>query len=295
MDNVILFPKTVDFYEQELTRFLQTEQYEEALQLLAFLLHFPNLETGKHGQWEALQGWLQTMAPEAVFPSGEALEENLEGEEELLRLIVAEKTSGNAAYPDKLISMLKEGSMEQQLTAIEQLAFVEHEDISRMLRDWLSEVKLHPSIQFKVLQTLKQRGDKGYICMPKNGEEACVEIEETPLSPEEFPAIVRDMLRRVSEVSEVDHPDFSFFAEQTWNDFLSFAYGTSMYTELLSEKEGSIDIWASSLHAVLQEMLFGTINQAELMEKYGITAQMQLQWKQTYTILRKFIEAVFPA
>lgn len=293
--NVILFPKTIDFYEQELTRFLQTEQYGEALQLLAFLLNFPNVEANKHGQWEALQDWIQTMVPEAVFTQAEPVEVDLEGEEDLLRRVIAEKTSGNAAYPDKLIRMLTDGSMQQQMTAVEQLAFVEHEEISNTIRGWLKQTKLHPSLQFKALQTLKRRGEKGYLCIPKNGSEICVEIEETPLSHEEFPAAIRDMLNRVNEISEVDHPDFAFFAEQTWNDFLAFAYGTSMYTDLQRQEEGSIDIWASSLHAILQEMLFGSLNQEEIMDKYGITGQMKLQWKQTYSILRKFIEAVFPA
>src|ERR1700730_14290490 len=95
MENVILFPKTIDFYEQELTRFLQLEQYGEALQLLAFLLQFPDVEANRHGQWEALQEWLQTMAPEAVFAPMDSIEEELDNEEGLLRQAVAQKTSGN--------------------------------------------------------------------------------------------------------------------------------------------------------------------------------------------------------
>jgi hypothetical protein len=294
MHNVIFFPKTIDFYEQELTRFLQTEQYDEALQLLAFLLHFPNVEGNKHGQWEALQDWLQTLVPEVVYPQADPLEEDFEDEGDLLRQVIAEKASGNAAYPDQLIHMLTDGSMEQKMIAVEQLAFVDHEEVSSILRGWLKEAKLHPSLQFKALQTLKQRGDKGQFCMPKDGSQICVEIEDTPLSHEEFPAAIRDMLKRVYEISEADHPDFSFFAEQTWNEFLAFVYGTSIYSELLKQ-EDSVDLWASSLHAVLQEMLFGSVNREDLMEKYGITGSMKLRWKQTYAILRKFIETVFPA
>jgi hypothetical protein len=294
MHNVILFPKTVDFYEQELTRFLQTEQYGEALQLLAFLLNFPNVEVNRYGQWEALQEWLQTMNPSLVSPHAETEESDVEAEEDLLRQVVIEKASGNAAYPDKLLRMLTDGSMEQQVTAIEQLTFVEHDEVSRALSDWLKKAERHPSLQFKAIQSLKQRGEKGILCMPKNGGEICIDIEETPLSQEEFPAVIRDILRRVTEISEVDQPDFPFFAEQTWNEFLSFAYGTRLYTELLKQDEGSMDIWASSLHAVLQELLFGSVNRTELMEKYGITWDMELQWRQTYAVLRKFIEAVFP-
>jgi hypothetical protein len=295
MENVILFPKTIDFYELELTRFLQLEQYGEALRLLAFLLQFPDVEANKHGQWEALQEWLQTMVPEAVFAPMVSIEEELENEEGLLRQAVAEKTSGNAEYPDQLMYMLSNGSIEQKLIAIEQLCYVDHEDVSPAIINWLKQSKLHPNIQFKALQTLKLRGEKGKVCMSKNGSEICVEIEETPLNEDEFPQMIREMLGRLNEISEVDHPDFSFFAEEAWNEFVVFAYGTPLYSQLLKQEEGAIDIWASTLHAVLQEMLFGSLDQEEIMEKYGITGSMKLRWKQTYAVLRSFVDGMYPA
>jgi hypothetical protein len=295
MENVILFPKTIDFYELELTRFLQLEQYGEALRLLAFLLQFPDVEANKHGQWEALQEWLQTMVPEAVFAPMDSIEEELDNEEGLLRQAVAEKASGNAEYPEQLITMLGNGSIEQKLIAIEQLCYVDHEDVSPAIINWLKQSKLHPNIQFKALQTLKLRGEKGKACMSKNGSEICVEIEETPLNEDEFPQVIREMLGRLNEISEVDHPDFSFFAHETWNEFLVFAYGTPLYSQLLKQEEGAIDIWASSLHAVLQEMLFGSLDQEEIMEKYGITGSMKLRWKQIYAILRSFVDGMYPA
>jgi hypothetical protein len=295
MENVILFPKTIDFYELELTRFLQLEQYGEALRLLAFLLQFPDVEANKHGQWEALQEWLQTMVPEAVFAPIESIEEELENEESLLRQAVAEKTSGNAEYPEQLIYMLSNGSIEQKLIAIEQLCYIDHEGVSPAIINWLKQSKLHPNIQFKALQTLKLRGEKGKVCMSKNGSEICVEIEETPLNEDEFPQMIREMLGRLNEISEVDHPDFSFFAQEAWNEFVVFAYGTPLYSQLLKQEEGAIDIWASSLHAVLHEMLFGSLDQEEIMEKYGITGSMKLRWKQTYAVLRSFVDGMYPA
>ena len=69
LDNVILFPKTEQFYEDELTKLLRSEQYKEALDMLAFLLQFPNVDTNKSEQWEALRHWLLTMFPETMFPS----------------------------------------------------------------------------------------------------------------------------------------------------------------------------------------------------------------------------------
>jgi hypothetical protein len=235
------------------------------------------------------------MAPEAVFAAMDSDEVELDNEEGLLRQAVAEKTSENEEYPDQLMYMLMNGSAEQKLIAIEQLNFVDHKDVSPAIIHWLKQSKLHPSIQFKALQTLKQRGEKGIVCMFKNGSEICLEIDETPLNEDEFPQVIREMLARLNEISEADHPDFSFFAHQAWNEFLVFAYGTPLYSQLLKQEEGSIDLWASSLHAVLQEMLFGSLNKEEIMEKYGITDSMVLRWKQTYTILRSFMDTMYPA
>jgi hypothetical protein len=294
LDNVILLPKTIDFYELELTRFLQLEQYGEALELLAFLLRFPDLEANKHGQWEALQEWLETMVPQADLAPLDNGEEELESEEGLLRQAVAEKTTGSADYPDKLIYMLENGTMEQKLIAVEQLIFVDHIDVSPSIIKLLKQSELHPSIQFKALQSLKIRGEKGIVCMLRNGSEICVEIEQTPLSEDEFPPVIREMLGRLNEISEADHPDFSFFAQQAWHEFLVFAYGTPLYSQLLEQEESGIDIWASSLHAVLQQLLFGSFDQEEIMEKYAITGSMILRWKQTFKILHSFMDRMDP-
>ncbi|MFD0694150.1 hypothetical protein ACFQZT_08595 [Paenibacillus sp. GCM10027628] len=294
VNNLILFPKTEQFYEEELTRFLQREQYSDALQLLTFLLQFPNVDTNKTDQWEALFNWLQTMHPETVFPSAPTTYEEVEEEEVLLRQYIQEKTTDDAAYVEKLLGMLREGSLEQQVTALEQLAYVELPDASLAVKQWVSEKARHPHIQFKALQTLRQMGERGIIEMPKNGIKVAVDIEETPLCPEDFPAQIRDMIRRVGEISEMDQPDFVFFAGQSWQEFLAYAYGTSVYTDLLKPEEGAVDIWASALHAALQERLFGTPNREELLENYGIVDSMKLQWKRAHLTLQTFINQFNP-
>ena len=102
------------------------------------------------------------------------------------------------------------------------------------------------------------------------------------------------MMKRVEEISEDQLARLSYFAEQTWNQFLAYVYGTSTYAEMIKQEDDSIDVWASALHAVLQELIFGKADRADLMEKYGITSQMLLQWKQAHAILYKFTKAVFP-
>jgi hypothetical protein len=294
MNNVILFPKTEQYYEEELTRFLRNEQYSDALQLLTFLLQFPAAQTDKIEQWEALRIWLQTMFPEELFPMPSPSEEDLEGEEDLLRQYIKEKSSDDGAYALKLLDLLKEGTLEQQVSSLEQLGFIDQPGISTSIKDWLSEKPRHPHIQFKALQALKQMGEQGFIEYPKNGKMIVVQIEETPLCPEDFPSQIRDMIRRVGDISEISQPDFVYFAKQTWQEFLAYAYGTSIYTDLLKVEDGAVDVWASALHAILQERLFGTVNREELLDNYGIVGSMTLQWKRAHLVLQAFVKQFNP-
>lgn len=294
INNLILFPKTEQFYEEELTRFLRTEQYSDALQLLTFLLQFPTIDQHKAEQWEALLHWLQTMFPETIFPVSTQTEEDIEEEADLLRQYIQEKTTDDGAYALKLQNMLRDGTLEQQVNALEQLAFIDQPEVSQHVKAWLCEKPRHPHIQFKALQALKQMGEHGLIEFPKNGNKILVEIEETPLSPEEFPSRIRDMIRRVGDISEISQPDFVYFAKQTWQEFLAYAYGTSIYTDLLRAEEGAVDVWASALHAILQEKLFGTVNREELLDNYGIVDSMKLQWKRAHIVLQAFVKQFNP-
>ncbi|SDN57878.1 hypothetical protein SAMN04487897_103228 [Paenibacillus sp. yr247] len=294
INNLILFPKTEQYYEEELTRFLRTEQYSDALQLLTFLLQFPAVDPHKTEQWEALRIWLHTMFPETLFPMTPQTEEDQVEEEDLLRQYIQEKTADDGAYALKLQNMLKEGTLEQQVNALDQLAFIDQPEVSQGVKDWLCEKPRHPHIQFKALQALKQMGEHGFIEFPKNGEKILVEIEETPMGPEEFPLRIRDMIRRVGDISEISQPDFVYFAKQTWQEFLAYAYGTAIYTDLQKAEEGAVDVWASALHAILQEKLFGTVNREELLDNYGIVDSMKLQWKRANHVLHTFVKQFNP-
>ncbi|WNR45809.1 hypothetical protein [Paenibacillus roseipurpureus] len=295
MDNVILFPKTEKFYEDELTKLLRAERYQEALEMLTFLLQFPGVDRDKSDQWEALRHWLLTMFPETMFPSSESLAEDAEEESALLRQYIQDKTAADdGAFVNKLKTMLQEGTLEAQVNALDQLAYIEQPEVSQFVKAWLCERPRHPHIQFKALQALKQMGEQGMIEFPKNGKIVLVEIEETPLTAEDFPSRIRDMIRRVGDISEISQPDFVYFASQTWQEFLAYAYGTSIYTELLRTEESAVDVWASALHAILQEKLFGTGEREQLLETYGIVDGMALQWKRAHNVLSAFVKQFTP-
>lgn len=294
MENVVLFPKTEQFYEDELTKLLRAERYKEALDMLTFLLKFPTTDANKSDQWEALRHWLLTMFPETMFPDTVIDEEDIE-ESALMRQYIHEKAaSDDGAFVLKLQKMLQQGTLEEQVNALEQLAFFEQSEMNRFVKDWLCERPRHPHLQFKALQTLKQMGEQGLVEFPKHGKTVLVDIEETPLTAEDFPLRIRDMIRRVGDISEISQPDFVYFATQTWQEFLAYAYGTSIYIELLRSEESAVDVWASALHAILQEKLFGTVDREELLDTYGIVDAMTLQWKRAHNVLSAFVKQFSP-
>ena len=56
---------------------------------------------------------------------------------------------------------------------------------------------------------------------------------------------------------------------------------------LLRTEESAVDVWASALHAILQEKLFGTVNREELLDNYGIVDSMTASMEAGYTLCCK--------
>jgi hypothetical protein len=290
-DNVILFPKTLDYYQIELTRMLETERYGEALELLEFLLSCQTEDPRSHGEWLSLREWLGSMEinPSIGIDKEEEDEEVEETEKDLFRQHLKLKTEADNNYVQNLLaSLMHELPLEKQLLALEQLTYIEDERINPTLIEWLETTQLFAPIQFKVLQTLKSRGVTGRIYILKQHEKIRLEIAETPLSTREFPPNLSEIIKRVQKVSEVKDPSLSYFAEQTWSEFLAYIYGTNTYELLLSLDEYEIGTWAAALHLVLSELLIGSVEEAEIRELYAITSESQKQWKQACQALRLF-------
>jgi hypothetical protein len=306
-NNVILFPATVTFYERELTRYLEAERYEEAVKLLRFLQNCRGVAADKAEEWSALLKWLQTMFPEiALLPPNEAgiAETDAEAdagesdsEEHYVRQYVAARSGGNRSYGRQLVELLQTtSSPERQLMALEQLVYADNPELDGLIADWLAASETHPMVQFKALQTLKKRGCKGAVRFPKLGVMVEVDVEETPVSLDEYPEPIRDIIARVEEISEVSQPDFPFFARQTWLEFLAYAYGTPVYREVAAaDREGAVDAWAAGLHRLLLELIFGEADMAELAELYGITGSLRPAWEAAYAALKRFGRLMLPS
>ena len=53
-NNIVLFPKTLDYYQIQLTVMLENERYGEAMKLLHFLLQCQGQEERHYDEWQAL-------------------------------------------------------------------------------------------------------------------------------------------------------------------------------------------------------------------------------------------------
>ncbi|MCZ8519124.1 MULTISPECIES: hypothetical protein [Paenibacillus] len=295
-DNVILFPKTVEFYQFELTRMLETERYAEAIGLLRFLLSCRSEDEKAREEWQSLLDWLQMMFPDIAF-HGEGREgtdeEDSWSEEELLRQHLSGKQE-EGEYAEKLLEhLMHQEAVDKQLLALDQLAFLNHPAIDDALLEWIAERPMHPLIQFKTLQTLRKRGVSGRLELAKNCETAVMEIEETPAGFDQFPSQIQEIIARVQEISETQYPALSYFAAETWNEFLAFVYGTAAYRQMLKQDPACVDLWAAALHLTLLEKVFDGGDRAEIFELYGITSDLMFQWEQAYRTMQLFAASIF--
>ncbi|MNO12665.1 hypothetical protein D3C76_22780 [compost metagenome] len=294
-DNIVLFPKTLDLYQIELTRMLETERYGEAADLLRFLLQCQGQDPRHYDEWRALLEWLVTAFPKLGKDSGEDgfdHDDEDEDEETMARLHVEAKLAEDKDYADKLLRTVMEKPLsEQTFLALEQLAYLDRPEVDEALIQWITENSLHPLLQFRILQILKRRGTQGTVSLFRRGEPVSIEIESIPLKPEEFPQSIQSIVERVGDQTQVHDPTLFYFAQELWTQFVMAVYGTRDYTSMLSEDHAAIDIWAAALHLMISDSLPGGITDEEVRSLYGITDSLRLRFEQACRSMRQFIAA----
>ncbi|WP_010270924.1 hypothetical protein [Paenibacillus senegalensis] len=294
-DNVILFPKTIDYYQIEITRMLEGERYKEAIELLEFLVQCNSGDSRTDEEWESLLGWLKSMQGEWMKGSLEEEADYSENEEDMREKALAAKSRDDQHYAENLLAILQEGaSIAKQTLALEQLAYLDHPKINQVLKQWLPEAALPPMLQFKCLQILKRRGEEGVVELNKLGEPVHLMIQDTPSSIEDFPAQIKQIVERLLSISEVNDPNLSYFATETWQEFLAYIYGTPIYDELLVLETEEADAWACAFHILLEETMFGSSDEQEKTDKYGITEQLKFTLLKALQTFREFKANVFP-
>lgn len=289
-DNVFLLPRTVAFYQRELTRMLETERYGEAKALLRFLLQCESGDGQSAKEWRALYDWLLAVSPE---PSEEA--EPDATEEDLLKAYLQGKANSDPAYVESLLSWFEKPSTpDKQILALEQFRYLEHPLIDDTVKRWLTRRLLPPYIQFKALQTLKVRGATGTVRIRKNGENLTLDLQDTPTRPEEYPPFFAGVYERVQSISLNNDPGLNDFVGQTWQEFFAYLYGTKAYRHLLKEEPAAYDAFAGAFHLMLAEAAAGADEQ-EIRELYGITNELNGAWERARKLFGAFRASLLPA
>lgn len=288
-----MFPKTLDYYQIQLTVMLESERYGEAMDMLRFLLKCQGQEQKQYEEWEALLQWLEAAFPQyANYASEGGQAEEEFSEEELARRHARFKLEQDAGYGNKLLRMVMDEPLsEQTMLALEQLSYLEQPEIDDALLLWVKEKVMHPLLQFRVLQTLKRRGMEGTVTIRRNDETAVIEIENIPLQPDEFPEPILRILERVADQTEVHEPTLFYFAQELWSQFVMAVYGTGYYRSMLTEEDGILDIWAAALHQTVVESLAGAKEEEETRTLYGITDELRFRFEQAYRSMRQFVAA----
>ncbi|WP_262678843.1 hypothetical protein [Paenibacillus sp. J5C2022] len=277
-----MFPSMLDQYQISLTRMLEAERYDEAKRLLRFLLQCQGQEKQHYEEWDSLLGWL-----DVAFPENGQEAEYGEGDEEELREQALQPARQDRDYINGVLHVMEHHPMiDQRMLALERAAYIESDEVHHRIRTMLADKQLHPVLQFKALQCLKKRGESGEITVERLGEEVKLRIEETPLSIDEFPSPILRILERTSEAVEVDDPTLPHFAQELWKESLQFLYGTSSYQWMLREDDGAIDCFAAALHLTLLLTVYGSANDDDIRDAYGITEALRFQYEQACRSLR---------
>lgn len=266
------------------------------MHLLQFLLQCRNDDQQTTDEWNALLQWLRstfTSYRELDVPPDTDLDEEVT-EEDLHKQRFYTKMSEDPNYVKKLLEIiLSEPRMDKKMVALEQLVIADHPQINDTLVRWLEQVDLHPLVQFKVLRTLRERQCAATVSIQRCGEQVEIDIADTPLQLEQYPSGVQRVIHRIKDVSEVHHPNLTYFVEHTWQEFLAYIYGTSLYAPLKQMSEDDVDIWAAALHQAVVETMTGTNDDETIIASYKLNTEQRKQVEHVYERVKSFIASVF--
>lgn len=294
-ENVVLFPKAVEYYQMELTRMLESDRFGEAAELLRFLLQCEFDDAGAAGEWRSLLDWLETNMPDIVTVAGSGADEEID-EAEMFRMHVEAKTQEDDQYTERLLHKLqqRDSAPQERQLSLAHLSVIDDPRIAPALAAWAEQTPMSPLLQFRVLQTLRKRGMTGTISVPKQDGMLPIALEDVPLSLEQYPANFRGILERVQQVGEREDPTLPMFAAQLWEEYGAYVYGTPEYTHMLGLEADGANAWSAALHLALEGTLGGMRRPDEIAELYGVTDDDRGEMVRAARSLRDYMQAIRP-
>ncbi|UHA75842.1 hypothetical protein KIK04_04545 [Paenibacillus sp. 481] len=303
--NVVLFPKTHDYYQIELTRMLETERYGEAISLLRFLLQCGGELEQHRAEWQALLDWLEKAFPysandDAVYDGYEDegeldgnceaidAEDEEEAEHELVRQRLQAKIEADDQYLSRLLNGLREGPLDdRKLLMLEQLVHAEDAQLNGEMKHMLETELLHPILQFGILQTLKRRDMTGRVTFKKGNDSITVHIEDTPLNAASFPTCAYAPAEQVHKHAAVSEPSLAYFAQELWQQFLKAIYGSPLYEQLCQADEGHNRVWAAALHRIVAGLLHLSLAESDVKNDYHINGDLIAEYERALRLLSR--------
>ena len=280
--NVILFPPMIEQIQREIIEYLEQEFYGKAINLLEFAIRCQIDDRHTSNQWMKLLHGLKQQFPNAEKQSEMPDEEETFDEQQWLRHHVMHKINRDQQYLDRLMDTFEHALPAQQLQLLPQLAMSDAPMFMEKMKLMLQERTYHPMVRFRMLQTLCKLGVTGHIQFTQLNEQITLEIANTPLNLQQFPAPLLQIYDRVRVVLESEDLTLMQFAEQTWEDFLSLVYGTSLYGNLLHLQLYGINIWAAALHAFVAQTIYGNKELIAISQYYALTPQHASDWQQAF-------------
>ncbi|REK75900.1 hypothetical protein [Paenibacillus paeoniae] len=277
----------LDQYQIQLTRMLEAEQYREAKELLTFLLQCQGQEKRHYEEWDSLLDWLEMAFPDVADSGADPGTDDAGNEEETLREQLLKPPVQDEAYIHQVMYIMQHHPMmDQQMLALERAAYIDDGNVTETILDWLKSAPFHPLLQFKALQCLRKRGASGTLSIERLDEQVEVEVEATPLTLEEFPQPIGRILERTATIAENDDPTLPHFARELWKESLEYLYGTSAYRWMLHDNDETVDCYAAALHLTLNLTVYGSANDDDIRDTYGITDSLRFRYEQACRTLR---------
>ncbi len=239
-EKLVVLPVAIRAAEIRMAELIRLEQWSECLELLEWMISIPDSEPSKRQEWMDLRDAILGF-PETVMA------DEPEDETVLYARMMRDKSKYDPESVNRCLQVLRNHpSIEQQMTAIDQLMHMEHEAINRELIRYLADRVRPGRVQFKVLFALKVRGWKQDVVVPGNVQSRMLSPDVIPLTPGDWPEGVRMtgmlLIQRMSDT----YPSFSSLIRSFWEEWLQRVFLEAIYEQLCEFQPTERTIWAEA-------------------------------------------------